>query len=172
VSDRSIIELVELPKVLVFPPRPRVKKHPSHQEFDLQLEADDPGTFRLIVRGSGELFESFSLVLLYQRAGLRGTPLLRVNGDHGYHTNPDGTRIECVPHMHMHTYGELLSAPADGHPEHAIPLPATINTPAQAWPIFREASHINDDPRMAKHLARVCGSYAVQLSLYEEDEEL
>lgn len=169
-SERTIFELIELPKTIELPVRPRHKAHPSHQEFDVVLSAEDPGTFRLVIRGSGAFFESFSLILLYSRPGIRPAVLLRLNGDHGYHNNPDGSHIDGVPHLHMFPYGVLFEAVSDKQPDHAIELPAELSTPARAWPIFREVAHINDDPRMAKHLARVCGTGGLQLALFEEED--
>ncbi len=125
----------------------------------------------MFVRVNNELAESFSLGLTYEAPGIRRAPILRVNGDHGSHTNPDKTRIVCGPHIH-YPVESVLDLPADGdrHDEYAVQLPDDVRTPMLAWPVFRAKANIEEDARLHLYLQRVRGSVGGgQMDLFDEE---
>lgn len=88
----------------------------KHDGTNLRLDAElvaplAPGSFRIFVRVLRDLNESFSIGLTYRTSpAATDTVLLRLNGDHGTHVNPD--RSVVAPGPHVHYFREpLWSAP-------------------------------------------------------------
>ncbi len=152
----TLYELLMAPKTLVMPPKRRVKAHPSHAEIDVPIACEMPGEFVFFARVSLDLAESYTLGLRYEAPGFRSVPILRVNGDHGAHSNPDKTRFTGGPHVHMAEFG-YLCLPADGErrDQYAVQIDENILTPLAAWPLFRFYSNIEDSAQVRECLTRL-----------------
>lgn len=161
-------ELICIAKSVKWPPKPKNKSHPSHHECDIEFASAAPGKLVGFVRANSMLSESFTIGLRYHAANLAPSILLRVNGDHGRHPNPDGTEVTSGPHLHTPSYGHLHLPPDPTQREEwAVPLdPSCTHLPA-AWRIFCETANVTPDHRIAKLLAAVHASGA-QLDLFEE----
>lgn len=134
-------ELIALPKRMGVPNRPRLigKNWQNH----VRLTADASGHFRAYFKLN--VYEFFSFGLLYrpsQRAKKWST-LLRLNGDHGPHRNPDGTRFDRGPHRHVWPEALLDLPPVPGDdPPHGIVLDDTHLGVDVAWHAFAAAAGI------------------------------
>ena len=162
----TVGELLALPKSVVLPAKPKAKANQAHREIDLDVEAPGvAGRFVVFVRVNIHLSESFSIGLMYHSIGKETAMLLRMNGDHGGHQNPDGSRIEEGPHLHAPTPDEALQDPAP----HFEPKMATSVTAEQAgvlsdaWLFFCQAAKIGNPAIVADLMKQMRGS--AQLTL-------
>jgi hypothetical protein len=105
--------------------------------LDVALESELDGQFFVFVRVLRALNENFSIGLRYELAGFGNVVLLRVNGDHGGHKNPDGGLIPEGPHVHSFR-PPLREAPprAGAEARWAWPLPADHLALPTAWRTF------------------------------------
>jgi hypothetical protein len=94
-------ELLALPKRVRSVGGAKRKAQALHVERDIELEAECEGKLVVFVRASRAVPENFSVGIRYEAAGVRPIPFIRVNGDHGPHTNEDGTTIPGGPHLHL-----------------------------------------------------------------------
>ena len=149
----SAFEILQAPKRVLQPARPKAKSHPSHREYDFEVECSTPigGELTMMVRVNAMITEKFSLGLIFHPDEGRPVMLLRVN-DHHPHPNPDGTRVDC-PHMHSLSFGELHAPPAQGvELLWAVELPANMNSPRRAWEHFRRWACVEADSGVLKLL--------------------
>lgn len=135
----TVGELLQAPKCVHSVPKHRVKAQMSHLQWDCDVEAQGvPGRFIVGLRVNVALPESFSFFLRYDAPDSAPAVLLRVNGDHGLHKNPDGSTC-AGPHVHTPTQSQLSAAPtplASG-PKYAAALPAPCQTMSAAWEEMR-----------------------------------
>ena len=164
---RSVGELLELEKwVAGEQPKPRKASHLGHQGWNIGLEVADPdaGSFTVIVRVNQVLHESFTVGLRYQERGSQALMLLRVNGDHGGHGNPDGSRIESGPHLHAPTAAERLLPPPvrdwSTGPPTALPLAVEHNNLLVAWNRLIAEGNIRPSEAISKFMSGVQGRLA------------
>jgi hypothetical protein len=144
----TIRELLALPKKAHAPGRRKKKSHAAHRAWDLSLsvDAEIDGALIAYIRLSIDLPESFSIGLRYQPLAGSPTVLLRVNGDHGPHRNPDGFRFLEGSHIHEPMESDLdlpvsASSWAEG-PPFAFVLKPQILRLAEGWHIFCERATI------------------------------
>ena len=161
----TVGELLALPKSVVLPAKPKAKANQAHREIDLEVQASGaPGHFLVYVRVNVHLAESFSIGLRYHAVGKEASQLLRLNGDHGGHQNPDGSRLEEGPHLHAPTPDEASQEPAQHfEPRMATPVVAAqaISLP-DAWLFFCQAAKIGNPASAADVLKQMQG---LQLAL-------
>ena len=126
------------------------KAHPSHLEWDVDLESTVAGRFTLSVRVNRALPESFSIVLRF--APELGPPsvLVRVNGDHGPHRDPDGKVLAGGPHLHAPTDAERALPLEPGQwpqgPQYVDALDPSYSAPSLAWQKMTETAAIERAP--------------------------
>jgi hypothetical protein len=144
-------------------PRPRKISHPGHRGWDIRLylaDKDDAGTFVVFLRVNDVLTESFSLGLRYQEKGIAPVVLLRVNGDHGEHPNPDGSKVRG-PHLHAPTAEERLSPPPEDDwstgPHTALSIGPEHHHLATAWNLLCSEARIAPNETMSKFMAEENG---------------
>jgi hypothetical protein len=145
----TIREALALPKRVEPPGRRRNKTHPSHRQWDLALamDAEIGGVLVVGIRINVDLPESFSLLLRYQPHEGPAAILLRVNGDHGPHKNPDGRRFLEGSHVHAPLEADLdlplsvAGAWAEG-PPFATPLEPQIVRLTEGWRVLSERATI------------------------------
>ena len=130
----KIESLLDAPKELGKAHQKR-KSHAEHEELDFDVTSPVAGRFIVFVRVPVVLVESFSI-------GLRwvgddgGAVLLRLNGDHGTHGNPDGTKVADVAHLHAPTAQERAGDLVAGYePRFATALTGCSTLP-EAWERF------------------------------------
>jgi len=112
----SVADLIARPKTIAAKIRGD-GDDPVHARLDLALDSDAPGKFQAFLR---ELFDRAPLLVGRRRGD---AILIRVNGDHGRHRNPDGGLILSGPHVHGFR-GPTLELPPRNRAE-----------PRWAWPI-------------------------------------
>ena len=137
----------------------------EHARLDLQLSASTAGTFFVFVRVLRALNENFSIGLRYEEAGFGNVVLLRVNGDHGRHRNPDGGIISEGPHIHTFRSPAKDAAPRSGaEAKWAWPLPSEHLALPTAWKTFCGLVSLESTTKVDKKIATLYTSLA-QLSL-------
>ncbi len=153
----TVEELLRWPKEPVSPARARKKSQSAYRAWDLLLRANLPGQLFVYVRTNVDLPESFSVGLRYHPPQGAPSVLLRVNGDHGGHRNPDGTRFSSGAHVHAPTTAEL-AAPyqpgmwSDG-PPFATLLPTHSLPLLVAWHELITRTNISDSPDVRRAIA-------------------
>ena len=112
------------------------------------------------VRRDTDLAEDFSIGLRYEQPGSRRPiVVLRFNGDHGGHRNPNGTRIDEGPHVHAPTVEELRLAVDEAEfrphgPRYATASPPGLAHFPAAWDAFCQAAGIAENPEVAAYFQR------------------
>lgn len=104
----TIGELLDAPKVLAGSARRKAKSYPGYHDLDIEAQSSSGGRFIVFIRVNAALIESFSIGLRWVGEEVGGLVLLRLNGDHGGHANPDGSRFEEGAHLHAPTTDERL----------------------------------------------------------------
>jgi hypothetical protein len=133
----------------------------EHARLDLELAAECPGRFHVFVRVLRTLSENFSVGLRYFSAGAGETVLLRVNGDHGSHRNPDGAIILEGPHLHSFRPPLLNEAPRPStHLRWASPLPPDHVALPAAWRTFCGQIAFIPDSKVDRIIGKLCASLA------------
>lgn len=143
----TISEILALPKTVALPAKPKIKSNEAHREWDVALSVQGiPGKLVVYVRTNIALIESFSIGLRLELPGQKAAVLVRVNGDHGPHRNPDKTRVSG-PHIHGPTAAEAASDVIPGFdPVFARSLdPAAAGRLPDAWAIFCQEAGIAYD---------------------------
>jgi hypothetical protein len=155
----TVRELLAAPKEAVSPARTKRKAHPAYRAWDITLSVQMQGTFIAWIRTNVDLPEEFSIGLRYQPLMGPSSVLLRVNGDHGRHRNPDKSMFEEGPHVHAPTEAEL-----DGHvepgmwqegPPFATVLPRLVLPLGEGWRIFAERANIVQTEELHRAVARL-----------------
>jgi hypothetical protein len=151
-------EILAVPKRLVGQPREKKKTSPTLLQWDLDIEAEIEG-LKVYVRRDTDLAEDFSIGLRYEQPGIRPIVVLRFNGDHGGHRNPDGTRIDEGPHVHAPTLEEFRLAvdEAEFQPHgrrYAMASPRRLAHFPAAWDAFCRAAAIAEDAEVAAYFQR------------------
>lgn len=160
----TVASLIAMPKAIEKTFRVQAQD-PEHARLDLQLSASIAGTFFVFVRVLRALNENFSIGLRYEEAGFGNVVLLRVNGDHGPHRNPDGGRIAEGPHIHTFRSPARDAAPRSGaEAKWAWPLAAEHLALPVAWRTFCSQVCLESDTKVDKKIATLYTSLA-QLSL-------
>lgn len=159
---RTAGELLSLHKtVRGDPPRVRNVSHAGHQGWNIKLDAlaAAPGEFRVFLRVNLTLPEQFSIGLVYEEPGRSAVVLVRLNGDHGFHPNPNGTSIQDGPHLHSPTAAERLLEPPDREwangPAHATQLSPDHNHLAVAWKKFSQEVTLAASEHVSAHMSKV-----------------
>jgi hypothetical protein len=152
VPATTVAQLLCVPKRVRLPERVVTKSHQSHRAWDLNLDSDNPGEFSVYVRVNVRLPESFSIGLRYRAERGPLNVILRINGDHGSHTNPDGFIMDGA-HVHMPNGVQLQAwlpaSPWSQGPPFAAPLGVGFLTLVDAWEILATSTSIEntDDVR-------------------------
>jgi hypothetical protein len=163
-SDPSVADLLAIPKTVsrVF----RVSTQDAeHARLDIELAAACAGAFHVYVRVLRALNENFSVGLRLVQTGVGDTVLLRVNGDHGGHRNPDGGAIAQGPHVHTFRAPLRDQPPRPGADARwAWPLPADHLALPTAWRTFCALVALTSCAKVDRKVAKLYASSA-QLSL-------
>ena len=113
---------------------------------ELTVASDIKGALISYIRINVELPESFSIGLRYHPKAGAPTVLLRVNGDHGPHKNPDRSRFFEGSHIHEpHGIEMDLTASTVNWaevPPYAILLTPQILSVTEGWRIFCDRATI------------------------------
>lgn len=156
---RTTGELLAMAKWIRDPPKRKNVSHSGHSGWDYPLDAPEAGEGRFVVflRINDRLMESFTLGLRYQEPKMEPAVLIRVNGGHGMHGNPDGTVIEDGPHLHAPTDEELLEFPPvsawAGGPKMAIALEPKYRNLEFAWQLLSLRCSIAPSETVAKFMS-------------------
>ncbi|MGA2447163.1 MAG: hypothetical protein ABTD50_00650 [Polyangiaceae bacterium] len=159
-SAASVAELLAIRKTVsrVFRASTRDMEH---ARLDLELAAECSGRFHVFVRVLRALSENFSVGLRYASAGTGETVLLRVNGDHGSHRNPDGAMILEGPHLHSYRPPLLGQPPRpSAHARWASPLPPDHLALPTAWRTFCGQIALAPDAKVDRTIATLYASLA------------
>ena len=156
----SVADLLAIPKTVsrTF----RISTHdPEHARLDIELAAACLGAFHVYVRVLRALNENFSVGLRFCQPGAGDTVLLRVNGDHGRHRNPDGGMIAEGPHVHSFRFPLRDQAPRPGSEARwAWPLPADHLALPRAWRTFCALVTLTSDAKVDRRIAKLYASSA------------
>lgn len=162
-TDLSIESLIATPKAIA--KRIRNKNDdPVHARLDLLLESELPGKFYAFVRVRRALKENFSIGLRYLDGDGGDIVLLRVNGDHGKHRNPDGGILAFGAHVHGFR-GPIRELPPRnrGEAKWAWPIsPDHLALPV-AWRTFCVLAQIESAQKVEREVAKLYTSLS-QLS--------
>jgi len=160
----SVAELLAVPKTIARSFRVS-SQDPEHARLDLAVAAGCPGSFHVYVRVLRALNENFSVGLRFAAPGAGETVLLRVNGDHGAHRNPDGAMIAEGPHVHSFRSPSREQAPRPGADARwAWPLSPDHLALPTAWRTFCSLVALTTDEKVDRKIASLYASSA-QLSL-------
>lgn len=154
-GDPTIEQLVAWPKTVSGTARSRTDD--ASYRLDVPLVSSAPGSFRVFVRILRDLAEHFSMGLAYRTApGAQETVLIRLNGDHGHHKNPDGGQIESGPHLHFFIPPLLLEPPPPGAKHKwAWPLPPEFVSAQLAWPKFCEHASVVSTSKVDRSIRKL-----------------
>lgn len=144
----TIGELLDAPKILEGSSRRKPKAQPGYHDLDFEVTSSTSGKFVVFIRVNAALIESFSIGLRWVGEDVGGLILLRLNGDHGGHANPDGSRFEEGAHLHAPAAEERqLEACAGFEPRFATLVPECSMLSA-AWERFCEYAGVTSHPRL------------------------
>jgi hypothetical protein len=144
---------------------PASGENPENIRLDVALKSELDGQFFVFVRVLRALNENFSIGLRYELGGFGSVVLLRVNGDHGGHKNPDGGVISEGPHVHTFRSPQRDRPPRAGaEARWAWPLPADHLALPTAWRTFCGLVALVSNAKVDKKIAALYTSTA-QLSL-------
>ncbi len=119
-----------------------------------------------MLRVNERLVERFSCILAFEDKGLPTLALLRVNGDHGQHRNPDGSLL-TGPHIHLPS--DLDAAPdVDSAPDYARVIDQRNAVMTFAWDFFCHTINI----QIPNNVAKAVGKLHTALSQGSLDEFL
>jgi hypothetical protein len=156
----SVATLLSIPKTIARTFR-TATHDPEHARLDLELAATCPGNFHVYVRVLRALSENFSVGLRFSAPGTGETVLLRVNGDHGAHRNPDGGMIAEGPHVHSFRSPQRDQAPRPGADARwAWPLAPDHLALPTAWHTFCVLVALTTDAKVDRKIARLYASLA------------
>lgn len=166
----TIGDVLSVPKTIVSVRQKRKSKLVQRQ-LDIELSSPLDGRFAAFVRVNTFLMESFSIGLTYTPRKSRTLILVRVNGDHGLHQNPDGTHdCDNKPHLHFPTTEEITRVvPSRFEPKYAKPLEGDARNLADAWGIFLNAANVKTDDKFDRIIAGL-HDRGEQLSLIGDDD--
>jgi hypothetical protein len=150
----AVTDLLAIPKYARWPPRRKVKSKFLHRELDIPLDAEADGEFTVFLRLHTRYLEMFSIGLRYATPGQRDVVLIRVNGDHGSHKNPDGT-IVSGPHLHMPTVNQDPTELRSKGPATAASLDPRCNNLPAAWSKFRELISLSPQAEVDRLVVRL-----------------
>jgi hypothetical protein len=155
----TIEDVLLAKKTVLFPARPKVKSPSTQRDVDLELDCQLPdlkARIVLYIRVNTLFTELFSIGLRLEMKGAAPSLIVRLNGGHGPHKNPDGTMIAMgQPHIHVPTPQELVSDfKSKVKLVKAEPVPC--GDPASAWPFFESWARITPDRRMTTLVTAMC----------------
>jgi len=155
----SIAELIACPKTISKAVQAN-DDDPKHHRLDLVLKSEAPGKFQSFIRVKRAMKEHFSIGLRYLDDEGAHVVLLRVNGDHGRHRNPDGGLILSGPHVHGFR-GPLRELPPQDRVEArwAWPLPADHLALPVAWRTFCSLVHLESERKYDRKVAELYTSW-------------
>ncbi len=131
----------------------RQKSNGGHRGINVRLKCDIEGSLSAVVRVNLTLVENFSCILVFEHDGIAAIDVLRVNGDHGEHRNPDGQLING-PHVHLPTDIDV-SAFALGRPSFGIAIDRRCALLPFAWQEFCSRVNIAPHEAMASAVSRL-----------------
>jgi len=154
----TIRDVLLAPKTVVLPVRLRTKSNPAHRAWDLSLASSIAGDLAVYFRVNVMLPEDFSVGMRHKPPSSPANVLIRVNGDHGHHKNPDGYKFSFGAHVHMPTQGQLdglvLTANWPEGPPYAAPLPDATISLRQAWQLLVSATNIQTTQQVENMVLR------------------
>jgi hypothetical protein len=152
----TLKELVEVGKAVAEGPVSRTKSPPTQKDLNFKLAhptaSNVPGTFSIFVRLNTALPDSFSVGLVYESPTVKPLTILRVNGSHAPHKNPDGS---VVPRNTAHIHQPYAEQPAKEvwagfSADWALQLPPI--TLIQAWDLLLSTAHVTPDQTARNHV--------------------
>jgi len=170
----TLQDILAAPKTVNWPAKGKIKSPPTQVDADLELSCGVSGMrgqLVLYVRVNTILPESFSIGLRLEPQGKKPSLLVRLNGWHGPHPNPDGTIIPGhTAHIHLPTAKELagdytgkveLRTAVELQPLVGLVLPSPPDV-VSVWPFFQQYLNIAPDPRVTTLLSELCDSTSQQ----------
>jgi hypothetical protein len=157
----TISDLLLAKKTVSWPALQKVKSPPTQLDVDFGLSCSLAGlTGRLVlyVRVNTLLSDLFSIGLRLEMPRRTPSLIVRLNGGHGPHRNPDGSMISRhQPHIHVPTAKEMVADyTSKVKLEQADPV--QYAQPTSAWPFFENWANITPDPKVATLIAKMCTS--------------
>jgi len=155
----TISDVLQAKKTVLWPARSKVKSPGTQRDVDLELDcplAGMKGRLVLYVRVNTLLSDLFSIGLRLEMPRAAPSLLVRLNGGHGPHRNPDGSMIEMgQPHIHVPTAAEMV---ADYTSKVKLAQADKVGCaqPTEAWPFFEAWANIAHDARMPGLIAAMC----------------
>jgi hypothetical protein len=148
-------QILSAPKVITAQ-RIRPQSKAGHIGVGVDLSCPSiAGELSVVIRLNEALTESFSIVLRYEYEHSPVIAVLRVNGDHGQHRNPDGILVSG-PHVHRPLEAELDTAPMPAfEPRFAEPVAPHHAQSPYAWALFLERAAIAPHEKMASRIAKM-----------------
>jgi len=151
----SIADLIVRPKTIAAKIRGD-GDDPVHARLDLALDSDTPGRFQAFVRVKRVLKENFSIGLRYLDDDGGDAILIRVNGDHGGHRNPDGGVILSGPHVHGFRGPTLELPPRNrAEPRWAWPIAPDHLALPMAWRTFCDLANVRSERKFEREVAKL-----------------
>lgn len=103
----TVGDLIHLPKRLEPTALPVRSSRQASRNVVVRVLADCEGALTVRARVNENLSEIYSFVLGYALKGRKPVVLVRMNGKHGLHRNPDGKILPSKPHIHFPSDEEL-----------------------------------------------------------------
>lgn len=157
----TIQDVLQAPKTPTWPARRKLKSPDTQTEVDIDLACTLPGLkgqLVLYARVLTELPEIFSVGLKVEMRGRAPSLIIRANGGHGQHKNPDGTIIPAKqPHIHVPT-SEELSSEYSSKVKLVKALPIDHADAVSAWSYLAQELNIEDDGRVTRLVSELCAT--------------
>lgn len=119
-----------------------------------------PGKCMVYVRLLQQLVENYSCILTYQPPFDEPIRVLRVNGPHGGHRNPDG-RVLFVPHLHRARPAREHVAPTPRLKiDHALDLEPRYRSLVFGWDLFCRTIKLAPHKRLAEVIGEMYSEVA------------
>lgn len=145
--------------------RARPKSHPGHVQLNLSVDSEIDG-LSIYLRLNTRLIELYSVGLWFQCSAKKSTVVLRVNGAHSAHRNPDGTALMC-PHLHIPTEDEMPMAPHSAYDlKNAVSLGGECRFIYGGWDFFCQRVNVETNTAIAAVVSKM-HTVAAQESLFD-----
>lgn len=172
----TVADLLAEPKAFGSGMQKKAKSNKVQLEWDVKLLAACPGEFIAYVRVPSNLPEEWSVGLRYAMSGERPAVLLRMNGNHGAHMNPDRSRFSHGPHIHRPMEIELARPLATGQwpegPKYAEVLAPKFQHIVNGWHELCERANITSAPWIDSVLVSIATSVGIRLGQMDIEDVL
>jgi hypothetical protein len=145
-------ELIEVRKEIKVSRKPYLCN--GNHSIDLRVRSEHAG-LSVFVRQSVALVENFSIGLRFEVPGEDVAILLRVNGNHGMHKNPDGTVLRG-PHTHEPLEMHLGLSPWGRYdPKQGRQLDQKCCAIVNGWEVFCQIANVAKNAQVASAITKL-----------------